>query len=98
MSACREGERDFDESATEIEDVGQGGCGDVRGNTVVEVGSPDRLGLHHPGVPFQKRIEDHVGIEQDASHPYFLMRSASMIRLHSSSVGGGASVFKMPMT
>ncbi len=29
---------------------------------------------------------------------FFIMRSSSMIRSHSSSVGGGSSVFRMPMT
>ena len=40
----------------------------------------------------------HICIQQCVNHPYFFIRSSSRIFLQSSSVGGGASVFAIPIT
>src|SRR4051812_46600207 len=53
--------------------------------------------VNRPRVPIEQGVQADVGVEEDAGHPYFLIRSSSMIRSHSSSVGGGASVFNKPI-
>lgn len=82
----------------DVKDISQRSRGNVCGQLPFEVCRPDLLGVCGPGFTIEEGIEDHICVQQNRDHRYFLIRSSSMIRSHSSSVGAGPLVLRSPMT
>jgi hypothetical protein len=70
----------------------------VSGELIIQMSLPKDFGISTPGMSVKQYVKNHICIEQCTGHPYFLNRSSATIFAHSSSLGGGESVFKIPNT